>query len=120
MLQFFRRFKSYSNFVEWVDFAYWWSFSGGGSSINGATPSEYYTEYNNVDCYNRATHLVIVQMEDTQIQSRYCHKSVLHKSKYYVKTNQHVEDTNTNWKREKSCDINRRQSNTHVIQKPKR
>ena len=26
-------------FIEGVDFAYWWSFSGGGSAINGATPS---------------------------------------------------------------------------------
>ena len=23
-------------FAEWVDFAHWWSFSGGGSVINGA------------------------------------------------------------------------------------
>ena len=23
-------FKSYGNFAEWVDFAYWWSFSGEG------------------------------------------------------------------------------------------
>ena len=38
-------FKSYSDFSELVDFAYWWSFIGGGSAINGATPSsllEYY------------------------------------------------------------------------------
>ena len=27
------------NFAEWVDFYYWWSFSGGGSAISGATPS---------------------------------------------------------------------------------
>ena len=27
------------DFAEWMDFAYWWSFSGGGSAINGATPS---------------------------------------------------------------------------------
>ena len=26
------RSKSYGNLAEWVDFAYWWSFSGGGSS----------------------------------------------------------------------------------------
>ena len=32
-------FKSYGDFAEWVDFAYWWSFSGGGSVINGATQS---------------------------------------------------------------------------------
>jgi hypothetical protein len=32
-------FNSYSNFAEWVDFAYWWSFSGGGSAIIGTTPS---------------------------------------------------------------------------------
>ena len=36
-------FKSYGNFAEWVDFAYWWSFSGGGSAINGATPSSFYS-----------------------------------------------------------------------------
>ena len=29
----------YGDFAEWADFAYWWSFSGGGSAINGATPS---------------------------------------------------------------------------------
>ena len=29
-------FKSYG---KWVDLAYWWSFIGGGSAINGATPS---------------------------------------------------------------------------------
>ena len=32
-------FKSYGHFTEGVDFAYWWSFSGGGSAINRATPS---------------------------------------------------------------------------------
>ena len=26
-------FKSYSHFAERVDFAYWWSFSGGGSAL---------------------------------------------------------------------------------------
>ena len=26
-------FKSYANFTEQVDIAYWWSFSGGGSAI---------------------------------------------------------------------------------------
>ena len=31
--------NSYGNFHEWVDFAYWRSFSGGGSVINGATLS---------------------------------------------------------------------------------
>ena len=36
-------FKSYGDFAEWVDFAYWWSFSGGGSAINGATPSSLFT-----------------------------------------------------------------------------
>ena len=30
-------FNGYGNFAEWVDFACWWSFSGGGSAINGAT-----------------------------------------------------------------------------------
>ena len=34
-------FKSYGHFTEGVDFAYWWSFSGGGSAINGATPSSF-------------------------------------------------------------------------------
>ena len=34
-------FKSYGNFAELVDFAYWWSFSGGGSAISGATPSSF-------------------------------------------------------------------------------
>ena len=32
-------FKRYGNFAEWMDFAYWWSFSGGGPVINWATPS---------------------------------------------------------------------------------
>ena len=32
-------FKNYGNFTEGVDFAYWWSFSGGGSAINGLPPS---------------------------------------------------------------------------------
>ena len=31
-------FKSYGDFAEWVDFTYWWSFSGGGSVIKGAYP----------------------------------------------------------------------------------
>ena len=31
-------FMSYGDFAEWVDFAYWWSFSGGGSVINRAYP----------------------------------------------------------------------------------
>ena len=31
--------KSYGDFAEWVEFSYWWSFSGGGSVINRATPS---------------------------------------------------------------------------------
>ena len=34
-------FKSYSDFAELMDFAYWWSFSGGWSAINGATPSSF-------------------------------------------------------------------------------
>ena len=37
-------FKSYNNFAEWVDFAYWWSFSGGRSAINGATPTSFRRE----------------------------------------------------------------------------
>ena len=32
-------FKSYGDFGEWMYFAYWWSFIGGGSAINSATPS---------------------------------------------------------------------------------
>ena len=28
-------------FCLWVDFAIWWSFSGQGSAINGATPSSF-------------------------------------------------------------------------------
>ena len=28
-------FKSYGNYAEWVGFVYWWSFSVGGSAING-------------------------------------------------------------------------------------
>ena len=31
-------FQSYSDFAECMDFAYLWSFSGGGSVINGAYP----------------------------------------------------------------------------------
>ena len=34
-------FKSYGHFTEGVNFAYWWSFIGGGSAINGATPSSF-------------------------------------------------------------------------------
>ena len=36
-------FKSYGNFAESVDFVYWWSFSGEGFAINGATPSSLYS-----------------------------------------------------------------------------
>ena len=32
-------FKSYGNFVEYVEFAYWWSFIDGGFAIKGAAPS---------------------------------------------------------------------------------
>ena len=32
-------FKSYDNFDEWADFAFWWNHISGGSAINGATPS---------------------------------------------------------------------------------
>ena len=35
-------FKSYGNFAEWI--AYWRSFSGGGSAINGATTSSFLVE----------------------------------------------------------------------------
>ena len=31
-------FKSYCNFAECLELDYWWSISGGGSAINGATP----------------------------------------------------------------------------------
>ena len=31
--------KIYSNFDEWVDYAYWWIFNGGGFEINRATLS---------------------------------------------------------------------------------
>ena len=34
-------FKSYGHFTEGVDFACWCNFSGGGSAINGATPSSF-------------------------------------------------------------------------------
>ena len=34
-------FNTYRNFAEWVDFAFWLSFSGGGSAINRATPSSW-------------------------------------------------------------------------------
>ena len=37
-------FKSNGNFVEWVDFSYWWCFSSGESAINGATPSSFLME----------------------------------------------------------------------------
>ena len=30
--------------TEFIDFAYWWSFSGGGSAINGASPSSLRTD----------------------------------------------------------------------------
>ena len=36
-------FKSYDDFVEWVDFAYQWSLLGGESVINGATPPSLWT-----------------------------------------------------------------------------
>ena len=32
-------FSHNSDFTKWLDFAYWWSYSGGGSVINGATLS---------------------------------------------------------------------------------
>ena len=31
-------YKSYGSFAKRLDFAYWWSLSGGGSAMNGATP----------------------------------------------------------------------------------
>ena len=34
-------FKSYNDFADWVDFAYWWGCSGGGFAFNGATPSSF-------------------------------------------------------------------------------
>ena len=39
---------SYSNFADWVGFAYWWSFSGGGSATNGATMSSLHVISNNI------------------------------------------------------------------------
>ena len=47
-------FKSYANFAKRVDFAYWWSFSGGGSAINGATPSNLYGS-----CFINAWYFII-------------------------------------------------------------
>ena len=44
-------FKNYGDFAEWVDFAYWWSFSGGGSAINGATPSSLLADLISSDLY---------------------------------------------------------------------
>ena len=38
-------FKSYGDLAEWVDFAYWWSFTAGGSAINGATSSSLFKGY---------------------------------------------------------------------------
>ena len=35
--------KSYGDFAECVDFAFWWS--GGGSAINGATPSSFRSSF---------------------------------------------------------------------------
>ena len=37
-----------------MDFAYWWSFSGGGSAINGATPSSFclYSDSSDSDSYS--------------------------------------------------------------------
>ena len=37
--------KSYNHFAKWVDFVYWWSFNGGGSAINRATLSSFYSKY---------------------------------------------------------------------------
>ena len=34
-------FKSYADVAERVGFVYWWSFSGRGSTINGASPSSF-------------------------------------------------------------------------------
>ena len=34
-------FKSYGDFAEWVDFDYWWIFSGGGSAVHRATLSSF-------------------------------------------------------------------------------
>ena len=50
-------FKSNGEFAEWVDFSYLWSFSGGGYSINGASPSSFITQiqkmaYNSYKIYS--------------------------------------------------------------------
>ena len=38
--------KSYSNFYESGDFAYWWSFSGVGSAIDGDIPPSFFYGHN--------------------------------------------------------------------------
>ena len=45
-------FKSYGEFEEWVDFAYRWSFIGGGSAINGANPSSF-SKHHPLPCLQR-------------------------------------------------------------------
>ena len=44
-LESYQWFKRYSYFTEGVNFAYCWSFSGGGSVINGATPSSFFVYF---------------------------------------------------------------------------
>ena len=40
-------FKSYCNFADWVDFAYWWSFSDGEFALNMAILSSFRLSVNN-------------------------------------------------------------------------
>ena len=38
-------FQSYGHFTEWVDFAYWWSFIGGGSAPSACAAGLFYQHY---------------------------------------------------------------------------
>ena len=38
-------FKSYGYFAEWVDFAYWWSFSGEGSASAACAAGLFLVKY---------------------------------------------------------------------------
>ena len=66
-------FKSYGQFTEGVDFASWWSFSGGGSAINGATPSNFERQQHNCCSFLLSTHQTF-----PQIQSVFIRKTVLY------------------------------------------
>ena len=52
-------FKSHGNFAEFMDFAIWRRFSGGGSAINGAIPSSSRTDVVIADQTTRR--LIVVQ-----------------------------------------------------------